>query len=101
MRLRFALLTFLLLCCRSNAQAPDNAQSGQGQRPRPTEETDGVTLPGAALPGACVARSASMKMNWSGGGAQSNCVPCAAWPTLVILSSNSVPDPESGVKSFE
>ena len=42
-----------------------------------------------------------MKMNWSGGAAQSNGVPCAAWLTLVILSSNSVPDPDSGVKSFE
>ena len=36
---------------------------------------DGVTLPGAALPGFCVLRSASMKMKWSGGAAQSNCVP--------------------------
>ena len=26
---------------------------------------------------------------------------CAVLLTLVILSSNSVPDPESGVKSFE
>ena len=42
-----------------------------------------------------------MKMKWSGGAAQINCVPCAALLTLVILSSNSVPDPESGVKSFE
>jgi hypothetical protein len=29
-----------------------------------------VTLPGAALPGFCVLRSASMKMNWLGGAAQ-------------------------------
>ena len=36
---------------------------------------DGVTLPGAALPGVRVSRSASMKMNWSGGAVQSNCVP--------------------------
>jgi len=53
------------------------------------------------LPGLCVLRSASMKMNWSGGAAQSHGVPCAALLTLVILSSNSVPDPERGVKSFE
>ena len=31
--------------------------------------------PATALPGFCVLRSASMKMNWSGGAAQSNCVP--------------------------
>src|SRR6266446_7486907 len=60
-----------------------------------------VTPPDAALPTACVLRSASMKMNWSGAGAQVNCVPCAALLTLVILSSNRVPDPESGAKSFE
>ena len=42
-----------------------------------------------------------MKRNWSGGAAQINCVLCAALLTLLILSSNSVPDPESGVKSFE
>jgi hypothetical protein len=34
-----------------------------------------MTLPGAALPGFCVLRSASMKMNWFGGAAQSNGVP--------------------------
>src|SRR6202049_4472359 len=42
-----------------------------------------------------------MKMKLSGGAAQSNCVLCAALLTLVILSSNTVPDPDSGVKSFE
>ena len=62
---------------------------------------DGLTLPGAALPGLCVLRLASMKMNWSGDGAQSNCVLCAALLTPVIFSSNSVPDPDSAVKSFE
>ena len=60
-----------------------------------------MTLPGAALPGVCVLRSASMKMNWSGGAAQSNGVLCAALLTLVILSSNSVPDPDNGVKLLE
>ena len=34
-----------------------------------------VTPPGAALPGFCVLRSASMKMNWSGGAAEINGVP--------------------------
>jgi len=62
---------------------------------------DGVTLPGAALPGVRVLRSASMKMNWSGGTAHISCVLCAAWLTLFILISKSVPDPDSGVKSFE
>ena len=62
---------------------------------------DVVTLPGAAVMGFCVFRSASMKMNWSGGAAQISCVPCTALPTRLILSSNSVPDRESGVKSFE
>jgi hypothetical protein len=36
---------------------------------------DGVTLPDAALPGFCVLRSASIKMNWFGGAAQVNGVP--------------------------
>ena len=52
-----------------------DAKSRRGQRPRPTEEIDVVTLPDAALTGFCVLRSASMKMNWSGGAAQSNGVP--------------------------
>jgi hypothetical protein len=40
-----------------------------------------------------------MKMNWSGAGAQVNSA--EPLPTLFILSSNNVPDPESGAKSFE
>ena len=58
-------------------------------------------LPGEAFMGFCVLRSASMKMNWSGGAAQINCVLWNALLTMVILSSNSVPDPDNGVKSFE
>ena len=42
-----------------------------------------------------------MKMKLSGGAAQINCVVGAALLTLVILSSNNVPDPESGVRSSE
>ena len=42
-----------------------------------------------------------MKIKWFGGAAQSKGVLRAALLTRVILSSNSVPDPESGVKSFE
>ena len=42
-----------------------------------------------------------MKMKEFGGAAQINCVLWAALLTRVILNSNSVPDPESGVKSFE
>ena len=42
-----------------------------------------------------------MKMNWSGAAAQVNGVLSAARLTRFILSSNSVPDPESGWKSFE
>jgi hypothetical protein len=42
-----------------------------------------------------------MKVNWSGGAAQTNCVLCAALLTRVILSSNSVPDPDSAVRSSE
>src|ERR1700675_1286810 len=42
-----------------------------------------------------------MKMNWFGGAAQINCVFRGAGLTLAILSSNSVPDPERGGKSFE
>jgi hypothetical protein len=61
----------------------------------------GVTLPGTAWPGFCMLRSASMKMNWSGGAAQVNCVLCAALLTRIIFSSNSVPNPDSGTKSFE
>src|SRR5204863_9102153 len=63
-----------------------------------------LTLPGAALPTVRLERSASIKMNWSGAGAQVNwvaCPACAAWLTLVILSSKSVPDPDSGAKSVE
>ena len=41
-----------------------------------------------------------MKMNWSGGAAQINCVLSAALLTRIIFSSNSVPDPDSGVKSI-
>ena len=62
---------------------------------------DTVTLPGAALPGFCVLRSASMKMKWSGGAAQSKGVPLSCLAHAGILSSNSVPDPDKGVKSFE
>ena len=62
---------------------------------------EGVTLPGAAVPGVCVLRSASMKKKWSGGAAQRNCVLSAALLTLVMRNSNSVPDPFSGAKSFE
>ena len=60
-----------------------------------------VTLPDGALPGFCVWRSASMKKKWFGGAAQSNWVLCAALLTLLMRNSNSVPDPESGAKSFE
>ena len=40
-------------------------------------------------------------MKLSGGCAQINCVVGAALLTLVIRSSNNVPDPESGVRSSE
>ena len=43
-----------------------------------------------------------MKMKLSGGAAQSNCVLApGVLLALVILSSNSVPAPESGVRLFE
>jgi hypothetical protein len=60
-----------------------------------------VTLPPAALRGCCVLRSASMNMKWFGGAAQVNGVPCVALLTVLILSSNRVPDPDNGAKSFE
>ena len=60
-----------------------------------------VTLPGAALPALCVLRSASMKMNSSGGAAQINCVLCPAALTLLMFRLNRVPEPDSGAKSFE
>ena len=62
---------------------------------------DGLTMPGAALPGFCVLRSASMKMNSSGGAAQINFVLCPAGLTRVMFRLNSVPEPDSGAKSFE
>src|SRR5437016_521020 len=60
-----------------------------------------LTLPGAALPTVRLERSASIKMNWSGAGAQVNWVACPVLLTLVILSSKSVPAPDSGAKSVE
>jgi hypothetical protein len=62
---------------------------------------DELTLPGAALPGFCILVSASIKMNWSGGATQINGVLRAALLTRLIRNSNGVPDPFSGVKSFE
>ena len=62
---------------------------------------DGLTMPGATLPGFCVLRSVSMKMKSSGGAAQIKCVLCAAGLTLVMFRLKRVPEPESGVKSFE
>ena len=62
---------------------------------------EGATLPDSALTGFCVLRSASMKKKWSGGAAQRNGVLSAALLTRVNFSSNSVPEPDSGTKSFE
>ena len=43
-----------------------------------------------------------MKMKWFGGAAHIKGVLCAGpLLTFVILSSNNVPEPESGLKSFE
>src|SRR5436190_11662056 len=61
-----------------------------------------LTLPETALPGFCVLRSASIKVKLFGGAAQTKSVLLPGLLlNLVILSSNNVPDPESGVKSFE
>ena len=61
-----------------------------------------VMLPGGVLPGAWVARLASMKIKLSGGTAQVSAVLAfGVLLTLVMFRLKRVPEPESGVKSFE
>ena len=61
-----------------------------------------VTLPGGVLPGAYVFRSASMKMKLSGSGCQVSAVLAPGVPlTRVMFRLYKVPEPDSGVKSFE
>ena len=61
-----------------------------------------VMLPGGVLQGAWASRSASMKIKSFGGATQVSGVFAPGVPlTLVILRLNRVPEPESGVKSFE
>ena len=61
-----------------------------------------VMLPGGVLPGACVFRLASMKKKLSGGAAQVSAVLApGVLLTRVMFRLNKVPEPDSGVKSFE
>ena len=61
-----------------------------------------VMLPGGVLPGAWVSRLASMKIKLSGGAAQVSAVLApGVLLTLVMFRLNRVPEPDSGVKSFE
>ena len=61
-----------------------------------------VMLPGGVLPGACVAKSASTKKKWPGGTAHVSAVlATGVLLTLVMFRLNRVPEPDSGVKSFE
>ena len=62
-----------------------------------------VMLPGGVLPGAWVSRVLpSIKIKLFGGGAQVSVVLApGVLLTLVMFRVNRVPEPESGVKSFE
>ena len=61
-----------------------------------------VMLPGGVLPGALVVRSMAMKKKLSGSGFQVRAVFAPeVLLTLVMFRWNKVPEPESGVKSFE
>src|SRR5450432_3638684 len=61
-----------------------------------------VMLPGGVLPGALVVRSMAMKKKLSGSGFQVRAVFAPeVLLTRVMFRWNRVPEPESGVKSFE
>src|SRR4029077_15605527 len=62
-----------------------------------------LMLPGGVLPGAWMSRVLpSMKKKLSGGGAQVSAVfAFGVLLTLVMFRLNRVPEPDSGVKSFE
>ena len=61
-----------------------------------------VMLPGGVLLGAWVSRLESMKIKLFGGATQVSAVLApGVLLTLVIFRLNRVPEPESGVKSFE
>ncbi len=61
-----------------------------------------LTLPpDGARSGACILRFVSIKKKLSGDGRQLNCVVRLVEATLSNRSSNRVPDPDNGVKSFE
>ena len=61
-----------------------------------------VMLPGGVLPGALVFRSTSMKIKLSGSGFQTNGLTAPeVLLTLVMFRLKRVPEPDSGVKSFE
>ena len=61
-----------------------------------------VMLPGGVLPGAWMFRSAPIKIKLSGSGFQTNGLTApGVLLTLVRFRLNRVPEPDSGVKSFE
>src|SRR5438552_6369952 len=61
-----------------------------------------VMLPGGVLPGAWLFRSVSIKIKSFGGAVQVSAVLApGVLLTLVMFRLNRVPEPESGVKSFE
>src|SRR6266404_7272375 len=61
-----------------------------------------VMLPGGVLPGAWLFRSVSIKRKLFGGAAQVSAVLApGVLLTLVMFRLNRVPEPESGVESFE
>src|SRR5438552_18021351 len=61
-----------------------------------------VMLPGGVLPGAWLFRSVSIKIKSFGGAAQVSAVLApGVLLTLVMFRLNRVPEPESGVESFE
>ena len=61
-----------------------------------------VMLPGGVLPGAWLSRLESIKMKLFGGAAQVSAVLApGVLLTLVMFRLNRVPEPESGVESFE
>ena len=61
-----------------------------------------LMLPGGVLPGAWMPRSESMKKKLSAGVAQvSGVFAFGVLLTLVMFKLKRVPEPESGVKSFE
>src|SRR5438876_12286153 len=61
-----------------------------------------VMLPGGVLPGAWLSRLVSIKIKLFGGAAQVSAVLApGVLLTLVMFRLNKVPEPESGVKSFE